>query len=201
MTEPELRCRLAHNLTEYRRLNGMTQAEVAERLNYSDKSVSKWERGEGMPDVYVLLQIAELFGVSANDLLGDEQPRLPDMPFSLQRRRRWRLITLLSVGLVWLVAVVCFFFLGLFVPEFTAGWLVFVLALPPSFIVLVVFTCLWGNVWQRAIASSGLLWSVALAIHLTLPLANVYRIYIVAAVLQILVAGWFFLRSNSKKKG
>ncbi|MBR2054127.1 MAG: helix-turn-helix transcriptional regulator, partial [Clostridia bacterium] len=69
MQEETLRQSIARNLTFYRKLAGHTQAELAEQLNYSDKSVSKWERGEGVPDIYVLQQIAELYRITVNDLI------------------------------------------------------------------------------------------------------------------------------------
>ena len=71
MTEQEFRGKLAENLVKYRKLNGLTQAELAGCIDYSDKSVSKWERGEGVPDVFVLLRIAKLFGVSVSELIGE----------------------------------------------------------------------------------------------------------------------------------
>ena len=75
----EINKKIANNLIRHRKAAGMTQAELAEKINYSDKSVSKWESGNGVPDVYTLIQIANLFGVTLNDLVGDEasQPVLP----------------------------------------------------------------------------------------------------------------------------
>lgn len=201
MSEQELRERLAKNLTEYRRLHGLKQAELAEKLNYSDKSVSKWERGEGLPDVYVLTRLAALYGVTVDDLLSDRAPRKPSVTFQKLRRQSRLLITLLSVGLVWLVAVLCFFFLGLFVPSLERSWLIFLFALPPSFIVLEVFSALWGGHPAQVLAVSGLTWSIAVCVDVALNLPNLYLIYVVAAVLQVLVVLWFFLRLNAKKKG
>lgn len=71
MTEQEFRKRLAENLVKYRKLNGLTQQELAECLSYSDKSVSKWERAEGVPDVFVLLRIAQVYGVGVSELIGE----------------------------------------------------------------------------------------------------------------------------------
>jgi transcriptional regulator with XRE-family HTH domain len=68
----EINRKIAENLIRCRKAAGMTQAEVAERINYSDKSVSKWESGNGVPDIYTLMQIAELFQVTLNELVGDE---------------------------------------------------------------------------------------------------------------------------------
>ena len=57
----------AANLSRYRKAMGITQAELAEKINYSDKAVSKWERGESLPDLVVVKTIADLFGVSRSE--------------------------------------------------------------------------------------------------------------------------------------
>ena len=56
-------------LAALRRANGMTQKELAERLNVSDKSVSRWERDDGAPDLALIPVIAEVFGVTCDELL------------------------------------------------------------------------------------------------------------------------------------
>ena len=63
---------VAKNITDLRILNNMTQSELGEKLNYSDKTVSKWERGESSPDISVLVQIAEIFGVTLDYLVSSE---------------------------------------------------------------------------------------------------------------------------------
>ncbi len=75
MTEQELRETVAKNLIAYRKLNKLTQLELAEKINYSDKSVSKWERGDGLPDLYVLKLIADLYDISVNDLISQKKPK------------------------------------------------------------------------------------------------------------------------------
>lgn len=74
MAERPLNEIIAENLRLYRRLHGFTQAELADVLRYSDKSVSKWERGEGLPDVTVLLALSEIYGVTVSELIG-QTPR------------------------------------------------------------------------------------------------------------------------------
>ena len=59
MDDATLRNQIGSNIAAYRKQAGLTQAGLAEKLNYSDKAVSKWERGEGLPDVYILAQIAQ----------------------------------------------------------------------------------------------------------------------------------------------
>ena len=64
MTEERLKKNIAKNLSSLRKSAGLTQAELGEKLTYSDKSISKWERGDGLPDLLVLDKLAELYGVT-----------------------------------------------------------------------------------------------------------------------------------------
>ena len=73
----DLRAVIAKNICDLRTEAGMTQAKLAEVLNYSDKAVSKWERAEAIPDVTVIKAIADYFGVSLDYLLGrTDQPEI-----------------------------------------------------------------------------------------------------------------------------
>lgn len=190
MREEELRAVVAVNIGRYRKLNGQTQAELAEKLSYSDKSVSKWERGEGMPDVFVLSQIAELYGITVNDLLSDRAPE-PKAPTRV-------LVVSLSIGLVFLVTAIVFFALRMVIPSMERAWIAFVFALPVSFIVLIVFSALWWGYAVQAVAVSGLVWALALCIHMVTGRAEVENIYLVAAVLQVLCILWFLLKRHQK---
>lgn len=66
---------VAENLTALRKSHGYTQAQLAEQLHYSDKAVSKWERGESMPDLAVMKQLADFYGILIDDLLLTEEQR------------------------------------------------------------------------------------------------------------------------------
>lgn len=61
-----------------RKANGMTQKELAERLNVSDKTVSRWERDDGAPDLSTIPVIAEIFGVTCDELLRGERTSIED---------------------------------------------------------------------------------------------------------------------------
>ena len=73
MNDEKLKSQLGANIVAYRKRCGMTQAKLAEQLNYSDKAVSKWERGESIPDVLTLVQLAELFDTTVDALLADPE--------------------------------------------------------------------------------------------------------------------------------
>ena len=109
MADNNIKKNIAKNLARYRNTAGLTQSELAEKINYSDKSVSKWERAEGTPDIFVLYELSKIYGVRVDDFLISDEENLPEIKnFSLIKRKRL-LINLLSVGLVWLVAVTVYF--------------------------------------------------------------------------------------------
>ncbi len=61
---------IGRKISEFRKVSNMTQMELADRLNISFQAVSNWERGNSMPDISKLPELAELFGISIDELLG-----------------------------------------------------------------------------------------------------------------------------------
>ena len=193
----ELKQIIANNLTAYRKQAELTQQELAEKINYSDKAVSKWERAEGVPDVIVLKEIADLYGITVNDLLAEHKEQPPKVNTKSFWAKRW-LITLLSAGLAFLVATVVMVVWLLIDPSSPGdvAKYVYLTAIPVSLIVVLVFSCIWGKLWQRCVVVSALIWTLCLLIHLVLNVVTLeyaWTIYLVGASLQLLVILWFIL--------
>lgn len=193
---------IGKNLTRLRKMANMTQLELAEKLNYSDKSVSKWEQGNGIPDVRILVQLADLFGVTLDDLVRDySNEREQVMPKKTKRIQR--LITvLLSAGLCWLVAVVVFVLIGIFAPSFSYKWMTFVYAVPATAIVVLVFSCIWQYKWIRVISISVLVWSILASVYLTAYLCgqNIWLVFLIGIPLQVLALFFFVWRKGAHFK-
>ena len=102
---------IAKNITTYRKASNLTQLDLAEKLHYSDKAVSKWERGDAVPDIVTLKSIADLFGITVDTLIGDPKRAKPKSKYNLSKRRI--ILAACSAGLVWLVAIVAYAFIGL----------------------------------------------------------------------------------------
>jgi len=197
MGDDHLAAIIGENIARLRKMANMTQFELAEKLNYSDKSVSKWEQGNGIPDIRILLQLAELFGVTVDDLV-KKQDKVVVLPKNAKRTQR--LITLLcSVGLCWLVAVVGFVLLGLFGKDLEGTWLAFVYAVPASAIVVLVFSSIWGWKWTRILSISVLVWSILACIYLTACVCgqNIWLIFLIGVPLQILALFYFVWRKGA----
>lgn len=187
----------AYNLAALRKKKGWTQLELAERLNYSDKAVSKWERGESLPDVLILKQIADLFEVTVDYMLiKDHEPAA--VPVSKRKRRNRAMITGISAVTVWLIATIVFFSLG-FVESVTSwSWLIFLAAVPVCCIVLLVFSALWwGKRWLFTTVSV-LIWSLLACAFFTVFFAahlNIWLIFVIGIPAQIIVFLWAGMKS------
>ncbi len=197
----EINRKLAKNLTYYRKAAGFTQAELAEKINYSDKSVSKWESGNGVPDIYTLVQLAELYGVTLDTLLGD------GAPVRVQKKTRAlrTLIMLLSSGIVWLVAF-CFFVTMQLISPGHGWWLAFIYALPVNAIVLLVLAFVWKYKVVSFCSVTVLIWTSLTCMYLTIQnlsigkeLGPLWSIFLLGIPLQILEILWAFFRSVFKK--
>jgi len=198
----ELKPIIAKNIIDLRRERGLTQAELAATLHYSDKAVSKWERGESIPDVTVLKQIADLFETTVDYLLQEEH-RSQEQETDKQRRRKWRnraFITGISVTLVWLVACCAFMALDVVAPHLPYPWLVFVFAVPASMVVWLVFNSIWFNVKLNFLIISLLMWTSWLSLWLSLYLCfewNGWMFFIVGIPAQIIIGMWSRIKRKS----
>lgn len=196
----DLKETIAANLIRLRQEVGLTQAQLAEKLNYTDKAVSKWERGESIPDLRVLIQLAEIYNITVDDIVKEKTEAGVKPKLNLFKKRL--LITLLSFALVWVVATGVFMILYCIPAIRSRAYLSFVIAPLVSTVVLLVFSSMWGRRITTALAASAVVWSVMLIVHVFLwlyvPKMQVWPFYLVAAGVQILVAGWFVLRKLYK---
>ena len=192
---------IANNLVVLRKRARLTQAEVAEKINYSDKSVSKWESAGGVPDIFILKQLADLYGVTVNDIIGEKPPvAKKDGKTGLHV-----LIMLLSAGIVWLVAVSVFALLQM-LPVQGEWWLAFIYALPVNAIVFLVFSSVWRYKTLQFISITTLIWTGLLSVYLTvtfLPsvaIKSLWAIFLIGVPLQVLEILWAFFRYSVFKR-
>jgi transcriptional regulator with XRE-family HTH domain len=192
----DLKCIVAANISELRRQHGVTQLDLAERLNYSDKAVSKWERGESLPDVATLKKIAEIFSVTVDYLLQAEhtQEKAIRREYSGKQKRNRLLITAISGVLVWLIATFIYVNIDLWTNDLHGHWLTFVYAVPATAIVLLVFNSIWGQPrWNFAIVSF-LMWSLLTAFCLTMLPMNLWLLFLVGIPGQVIILLWAGIR-------
>ena len=198
----DIKNNVAKNITELRILNNMTQLELAEKLNYSDKTISKWERAESTPDVSVLVEIADLFGVTLDYLVRAKNVEESTLKTKNENKKyNRRAISYIAESVGWIVALLAFIITSLILKETTFQWLYFVYALPVVIIVKLVLNSIWFNPRHNYLIVSALVWSILAAIHITFLYfsIDVSIIYILGVASQIVIILWSFIKKPKTK--
>ena len=188
------------NLIKYRTLMGLKQSDLAKKINYSDKSVSKWERGEGLPDLRATKNLCDIFGITIDDMLKENDDHKTKITKTIITKNKKHFLTsLLSASIVWLIATIVY--VSLVIAQVKGNiWLPFIYAIPISSIVFIVFSSIWGNNLLQFLCITLLLWGTILSITLSTPISNIWFICVIGAVCQTMVCMWFALVRLKKKK-
>lgn len=211
MNDEKLKLQIGANIALYRKQAGLTQAGLAAKLNYSDKAISKWERGESIPDVITLLQLAEQFEITVNDLLSDPNALPEDSDpgklekamsqvseKALKRKANKNVIQALSSTLVWFIALLIFVVISSF--DLPNSWVAFLYAVPINAIVLLSLRSAWRDFrWNRWLISM-IVWGFLVAIYASLVLFlkfNMWRMFLLGIPGEIATTLWFRLFSPS----
>lgn len=214
MDDEKLKYQIGANIAAYRKRAGLTQLALAEKLNYSDKAVSKWERGESIPDVLTLMQLASQFGIPVNDLLTDPEA-LPGNPGTLEkamtqvsekalkRKANKNVILALSSTLVWFVALLAFVLMSPF--DFLEKYsrLLFFYAIPANAIVLLSLRSAWHDFRWNKMLISAIVWGTLLSIYVTLRVVlqvSYLKLFLLGIPGQIAIFLWFRMFRNEKKE-
>jgi len=192
---------IRNNLVTYRKSAGLTQAQLAQKLGYSDKSVSKWEREEGVPDIYILKEIADLYGITVNDLISEnskERNKIKDTITKLSNHNKI-VISLLSAAVVWAIVTMIYVIFDLVLPnnKLNLGNL-YIYAIPLTLIILLVFNSIWGKKLINLLLVSGLIWTVTLSLYVSFNIENLSELFIIPIPLQIITILSFMI--NKRKK-
>ena len=194
---------IAKNIAELRRANDTTQAELAEKLNYSDKAVSKWERGESVPDVMVLSEIADIFGVTVDYLLTEDHAQAEEIAESDMKilTKNRVIITVMSLFLVILVSTFAFVIMNMAMGFMFWHFLSYLYAIPVCAVMLIVFNSVWFNTRFNFVYISLLMWSLLAALIVTFLACGVdiLMLAVVGIPGQIIIIMWSQLKFTSKK--
>ncbi len=173
---------IATNLATLRKKSNLTQLQLAEKINYSDKAISKWEKGESIPSINILMQLAEFYNVKIDDIVYEKKIVVPKK----KKRKEQVLLGLLFFASVWFVATICFVTFK-FIPAISREWLCFIVAIPVSFLSLTIYMATLKNILFTSIFSSIFVWTTILAISLLINSYQIWFIYLIGCPLQLII--------------
>jgi|WetSurMetagenome_2_1015567.scaffolds.fasta_scaffold147250_2 transcriptional regulator with XRE-family HTH domain len=193
----EVKLAVASNIIKLRTRANMTQTELGEKLNYSDKTISKWERAEALPDVVVLKRIGEVFEVSVDYLLGAhnqwEMPR-DAAENAFANKYSSSMITRVAIAGIWTLAIFAFvitWVLG------TIQWSIFAYAVPVSLVTVLVLNTIWHNGKNNLYIVAALVLSIIAVIYIILIEYQPWQLFLVAIPAELVV--FFSFRIKKRK--
>ena len=205
------------NLASLRKAKGLTQQELAKEINYSDKSISKWELGYSIPSVDVLKDFADFYGVTVDYLIKPQKEE--ELVATATKEKPWvninhGLILAMSMAFVILVAI------SVFISEYyspfsqkpgdpsdrTWAWAIFIWMIPVCLLIAAFeVRRFWHNKLAFVILVSAFVWTVLLSFiiqftYFNKPSENIWYILAVGVPLQIIIILWANLRLRPKNK-
>lgn len=185
------------NLSKLRKNKKLTQLELASKFNFSDKTISKWESGESLPNIEVLCKIAEFYGITLNDLI-NENLEIDEIDKKANRELLTNkiMIASLAVSIIWIITTIIYTYVK--VNSGHSLWILFIWAVPLSLIAALIFNSVWGTRKVGVILFSLLLWTVITSIFLQLLDLVVWPIFIIGVPSQIAIILWSGLKTKKK---
>ena len=195
----ELKLVSASNIIKLRTGKGMTQAELGAKLNYSDKTISKWERGEAIPDAYVLMQMAELFGVSVDFILSShdkwEKPKENEI-----EEVRYSVEHIIAIAVIGTLTAFLIAFVTLWLMDIVE-WRLFLFALSAAILVYMILICVFKRTRHLQYVIALFVASLFLIVYFTLPTANPWQLFLILVPAEVLVFLGCNLRIRKHAKG
>ena len=187
---------IGKNLTNLRKQQGLTQGEIAEKFNYSDKAISKWENGDTLPDIEVLLKLCDFYGVTIEYLLheNNQEQYVKKAEYVLKNKI---IIAALMIVLVWMICTITFVFS--YLRGESQSWVSLVWAVPASALVtFIVNRVLFRKKIVYIICLSILTWTLIAAIYLTIFQFDLWPIFFLGIPIQISLILWANMKSYRK---
>ncbi len=190
---------VSQNLVRLRKESNLTQAELAKRINYSDKAISRWEKGEVIPDLETIYALSETFGVPVSAITEKqaETERTEDETPAIRQKILSQIFLLCEI---WFV--VCVIYVYVKITRETSIWQLFVWGVPASAIVLWFFT----RKDKKAdvllfVYASIFVWSLITCVYLHLLAANPWYLFFAGLPLQgLLVIRYIFNYKQNLKR-
>lgn len=182
---------IAQNISALRKENNMTQSELADKLHYSDKAISRWEKGDTMPPIEILCTLCDIFGVELDYLVSKEHTK-KSMPKTKAKVSNQIIISLLGISVIWLIATCIYVYSGL--SANSSPWIVFLWAVPVSAIVADIFNIIWGQKHYSIYTRTLFIWSLLACFYIQFLPLNIWLVFLLGVPIQIIIILYWKLK-------
>ena len=180
---------ISRNIVNLRKEKGLTQIELADALHYSNKAISKWEKGDSLPDAETLYEIAKFFNVSIEYLFTNHDEVILNKEQANKIRKKE---IIFYTSLVTIVGLLVYSFIALIfsiIPQLSRNNIITILLLDGAgviAIILIIQICLKVKKYITLLLSL-LIWNLTIGLSLLFWEYSINYIYVIAILLQIIV--------------
>ena len=187
--EANIEQNIANNIVTLRKEKKLKQSDLAEKIGYSDKTISRWENGSTIPDIVSLCVLADFFGVTLEDLTKEDALSKSYLE-NKQRQKEDKIndIVMLSLSIIaiWLITVVLF--VGVQVIKLKSIWQLFVVAVPISAFIAYKFNRKHDKIrWLSLSLLSLLVWGITTSIYLLFIDFNVWQLFLIPIPIEAMI--------------
>lgn len=188
----DIKNNIAANISYYRKKINLTQLELAEKLNYSDKLVSSWERGERIPDIFTLKELSQIFGISLDALTQKKKVKMA-RPLNKQ------IMAVLYSLIPWVVIAILYFVLKILSINFPL-WKLIIYAVAASSLSLCIFNIVYRKIWFIYAYLTIFIWTLALSLFISFGYHSVYFISAAPIYLFAMFLMYYLIHLKLKAK-
>ena len=192
----EIKDIIANNLISLRKSRGLTQNELADQLAYSDNMVSRWERAEITPNIETLQKISEFYNIPLASLLSENASEENNNAQKFQDIKKFSII-LLMITTLWCIITIAFVLVNSILHRNI--WRIFVLGVPLSCVILLLFNGSWNKYIYRFIVTSVLIWSLLAFVYLYFLKYNMFFIFLIGVPAELSLIIWAFIKPKKTK--
>jgi transcriptional regulator with XRE-family HTH domain len=182
---------ISQNIATIRKKRKLTQVELSEKLNYSDKAISRWEKGESLPDIETLHKLSEILDVPVASFF--EENAFAKQEFAKKKNLPNKIIVaLLSCLVVWIIATILYVYVYTY--SDIKFWQAFIWAIPATTIILSYYNKIWG--WPRIsiFLHSATMWSLLTAMYCQFLNYNIWIMFLLGALVQVIIVLNYFIK-------
>lgn len=197
---------IAKNLIELRKANGLTQSQLGDMINYSDKAVSKWERAEASIDIETLYKLSEIFNISMEYFFEENNDTSSNiLSYSRKKSIIFRKFAILALFFLAILLIAVTVYVAMFINDYAFkydAWILFPWTVPLSSIVAMIFCKKNHYRLMNLIMISTFLWTLIASIFLTALVnnMNIWMIFLVGVPIEAAIVFMYFLSYKSKEK-
>lgn len=198
----QIEANISKNLSELRKAHHLKQTDLAEKIGYTDKSISRWENGTTVPDIATLSRLADFYNITIDDLIHENAVvKSSDAAHLIEKEDNVNKIAMLCLAVltVWLVAVIVY--VGFEIVRNYKFWQIFVWAVPPSAIIIYRYNVRNRDIkWANTILLSLVIWGIVVGFYVQLIEYNLWPIFFLPIPLEAMAVVYTLFRKRKPRE-